>query len=136
MCKKYIHDKAVEVFKHLVETVEILQGSKRKQDAGYKDKRLYMIRKVYGCNSRLSYLIFIVKPSAAQYCLSAWEITAEFKDLGEELFYFIKSKMLLDPATCWYSIPIFIAPGIDCVYEIEEGTKDFSFLDSKDCVES
>lgn len=134
MCKKYIHNKAVQVFNHLMENVKSLRESKRKQDEGYRGPLRFMIKGIYGCKGRMCYMIFVIKESDSKYCLAAWEIIAEFDDLNEDFFYFIKSKMLSDNTTKWYCVPLFIENGIECSYDSNEVDKNYSFLNLNDSV--
>lgn len=131
MWDKFIHDKAVDVFEHLMNKVKMLKESNRQQDSVYKGQLRYMVRRVYRGKGDVCYLIFIVEEEQAPLCLASWEITAEFTDLNEELFYFIKSKMFLDRGTCWHSVPLRIGVGNFCKYDVRCERKDLSFLNRK-----
>jgi len=135
MCREHVHQKAVEVFKDILHLVESLRESKRKEDQEFQGDIRFMVRKMYGLNHTLNYLIFVVKADNAPYCLSAWEISAAFKEPGEELFYFIKSKMLLNSKTSWITFPLFLRKPIVCQYDHIDN-KDFAFLESTTALQS
>lgn len=121
MCKKIIHTKAKEVFIQIQQLIRKLYRSIRLDDQGFKDPIRLLVRKVYGFeNGRINYLIFVVPQKDAAYCLSAWEISAEFKGLNDEFFNYIKTKMMMDSETKWHIIPIRLGVGIICNHQREQ----------------
>lgn len=129
MRRAFVHNKAVEVFQKIMGKVDTLKVSKRSTELSFKKDIRFLTKRIFA-NGIMKYIVFIVHKDDVDCCLASWEITAQFDGLNEELFYFIKSKMLIDNNTEWHISPFVMSPAIKCSYS-EDFAKDLSFLKKK-----
>ncbi|MDA3788093.1 MAG: hypothetical protein PF503_06325 [Desulfobacula sp.] len=124
----YIHTKSKEVFLIIKNTLLRLQGSKRKADLEYKDGKVdVIIKKNYGGDGQVVYLVFLVKEEDIECFAQSWEVKGRFSEVGQDLFYFIKSQMLLSTLSQWLIIPMRIVHSIECKYAKSNSQLDFFF---------
>jgi len=129
MCKDYIHEQAVKVFKKVLALSDELKNSKRKEDLIFVEPTSLLIRKSFLSEMVTSFFIFIVPNSQVKYCMRAWEISGSYEKPGEDLFYYIKSSMIQNNKTFWFVFPMQIRDLIECCYDPKDFKDDLSFLD-------